>query len=158
GLQASLISRRQVPPPNSRWRRPAAARRLGNPARPCLDVPAGRAMSVGEKSLVALSGSRERLDNIELLRALAVLAVVLYHYTAEHPLNYMRYAAAPWPVTYGFMGVELFFIISGYCITMTAGHCRGLALFWARRLSRLWPAYIAAIAITFFVVKTYGLP
>ena len=58
----------------------------------------------------------------------------------------------------GHYGVQLFFIISGYCIYMTATHCRSLALFWARRFSRLQPAFMAAILITFFIVSSFGLP
>src|SRR3977135_1570584 len=98
----------------------------------------GDAMSVSDPGpLTVLSGSRDRLDNIEALRAFAVLAVMLFHYTAKYPLQYLSFAQPVWPVTYGFMGVDLFFIISGYCIYMTAAHCSGLALFWARRISRL---------------------
>ncbi len=116
-------------------------------------------MSASQPKLsIALSGSHERLDNIELLRAFAVLAVMLFHYTARFPPDYLRYDSAVWPLRYGAMGVELFFIVSGYCIYMTATHCRGLAQFWARRISRLQPAYMAAILITFLVVAHYGLP
>jgi peptidoglycan/LPS O-acetylase OafA/YrhL len=110
------------------------------------------------KSVAALSGSHERFDNIDLLRALAVLTVMLYHYTAHYPLRYLRYENAVFPVPYGFVGVDLFFVISGYCIYMTATRCPGLPQFWARRISRLQPAYMGAILITFVVVATYGLP
>jgi peptidoglycan/LPS O-acetylase OafA/YrhL len=109
-------------------------------------------------ALTVLSGSHDRLDNIEALRALAVLAVILYHYTARYTPQYLSFAQPVWPVTYGNMGVDLFFIISGYCIYMTATHCPGVALFWARRISRLQPAFMAAILITFLVVSSYGPP
>src|SRR5262245_54128359 len=98
-------------------------------------------------TLTVLAGSHDRLDNIEALRALAVLAVMLFHYTARYPPQYLSFSQPVWPVTYGSMGVDLFFIISGYCIYMTATHCPGVAAFWARRISRLQPAYMAAILI-----------
>lgn len=101
---------------------------------------------------------RYRLDNIDALRAVAVIAVMLFHYTARFPLDYMRYDQPVWAASYGDMGVSLFFIISGYCISMTAVRCPGVTSFWARRFSRLQPAYVAAIVITFGVVAFYGLP
>ncbi len=111
-----------------------------------------------DPQVVAAPAHHARLANIEALRALAVLAVMLYHYTARYPLEYLNYAEAVWPVRYGYMGVELFFIISGYCIYMTATRCRSLALFWARRFSRLQPAFMACIVITFCIVAYAGLP
>ncbi len=99
-----------------------------------------------------------RLENIEALRALAVVSVMLFHYTAAYPVDYLKYAQPLWQATYGYMGVELFFVISGYCIYMTAEHCRGLPLFWARRFSRLQPAFMAAILLTFVIVSYFHLP
>ena len=70
------------------------------------------------------------------LRALAVVAVMLYH--ANHE----------W-LSGGFLGVEVFFVISGYLITLLliAEHERrdriSLAQFWLRRARRLLPALFA---------------
>lgn len=111
-----------------------------------------------EGSVVALAGSRDRFDNIDALRSLAVIAVLLFHYTARFPLDYVFFAHPVLRASSGFMGVELFFIISGYCIYMTAAHCPSVELFWARRISRLQPAYMAAILVTFAVVSVFGLP
>jgi peptidoglycan/LPS O-acetylase OafA/YrhL len=99
-----------------------------------------------------------RLDNIEALRALAVLSVMLFHYTVAYAPGYLNYGQPVWQATYGYMGVELFFVISGYCIYMTADRCPGLPLFWARRFSRLQPAFMASILLTFLVVRYYQLP
>lgn len=99
-----------------------------------------------------------RLDNIEALRALAVVSVMLFHYTTAYPLDYLNYRQPVWQAAYGFLGVELFFVISGYCIYMTAEHCRGLPLFWARRFSRLQPAFMASILLTFLIASYYHLP
>jgi peptidoglycan/LPS O-acetylase OafA/YrhL len=102
---------------------------------------------------------RERLDNVDALRALAVVAVMAFHYTARYPINYVYYADHPaWQAIYGYLGVQLFFVISGFCIYMTAERCPGVVVFWVRRVSRLQPAYVAAIALTFTVVVFWGLP
>lgn len=78
---------------------------------------------------------------IQGLRAVAVLAVVLYHL---------------WPqrVTGGYVGVDVFFVISGYLITShmyreVSGSGRvGLLQFWARRIRRLLPASIFVLAVS----------
>lgn len=80
-------------------------------------------------------------SDIEGLRAIAVLLVVLYH------------AGAP-VITGGFIGVDVFFVISGYLITglLTAERQRTGAVsflsFYARRGRRLIPAAFAMIAVT----------
>ena len=83
--------------------------------------------------------SRFRLD-IEGLRAVAVLLVVANH--AWH-----------WP-TGGYVGVDIFFVISGYLITRALLHEKektgGIALgrFYTRRFARLAPAAVATIAVS----------
>ena len=55
-----------------------------------------------------------RLENIEALRALAVVAVMLFHYTAAYAPEYLNFTQAAWPASHGYIGVELFFVISGF--------------------------------------------
>jgi len=75
------------------------------------------------------------------LRALAVLAVFVYH------IDERRFPG-------GFLGVDLFFVISGYVITLgllDEWQARGsidLRHFWWRRVRRLMPAAIALILAT----------
>ena len=75
------------------------------------------------------------------LRALAVIAVMVYH--ANHT----------W-LPGGFLGVEVFFVISGYLITLLliGEHERkgriGLKRFWLRRARRLLPALVVLLAGT----------
>lgn len=79
-----------------------------------------------------------RLD-IQGLRAIAVLAVVLYH-------------AAPLTLTGGFAGVDIFFVISGYLIAgillgeMEQGKFSLLG-FYERRVRRLFPALFLMLAV-----------
>jgi peptidoglycan/LPS O-acetylase OafA/YrhL len=88
-------------------------------------------------------GLEERLPylpGIDGLRALAVTAVVLYHAQLE--------------VWGGFLGVEAFFVISGYLITSLllaewfANGRVSLTQFWAGRARRLLPALFTVIAAT----------
>jgi peptidoglycan/LPS O-acetylase OafA/YrhL len=74
------------------------------------------------------------------LRAVAVVAVLLYH------------ADVPWWKG-GFLGVDVFFVISGYLITCllladwTNHHHLGLGRFWYRRARRLLPALFVMVAV-----------
>ena len=85
------------------------------------------------------SRARRYLPGLDGMRALAVIAVVLFH----SPL-----AVA----TGGFLGVEVFFVISGYIITralLTEREERGriaIGRFWLRRARRLLPALFLLLA------------
>lgn len=77
--------------------------------------------------------------SLDGLRALAALAVVAYHVEAG-------------PLRGGFLGVDVFFVLSGFLITRLlleerAGHGRvSLRRFWARRARRLLPAIAVVVA------------
>jgi peptidoglycan/LPS O-acetylase OafA/YrhL len=79
--------------------------------------------------------------DIEGLRALAVVSVLLYH-------------AHLGPTRGGFLGVDVFFVLSGYLITallmkeLLAEGARGLPNFWARRARRLLPASASVLVVT----------
>lgn len=62
--------------------------------------------------------------------------------------------ALPW----GHYGVDLFFMLSGFVILMSLERSRSAVAFAWGRLTRLYPAYWAAAALTFTVVTVIGLP
>ena len=84
---------------------------------------------------------RNYREDIDWLRAMAVLPVVLFHYL-EPPANFG-----------GFVGVDIFFVISGYLITgiiqqeMKDGSF-SLTRFYERRVRRLLPALYVMVALT----------
>ena len=81
----------------------------------------------------------EHLGGLDGLRGLAVIAVILYH-------GGVRWAQG------GFLGVEIFFVLSGFLITslLVAEWTRSgrisLPTFWARRARRLLPAMFVLVA------------
>src|SRR5438105_15297995 len=86
--------------------------------------------------------NRERQPGLDLLRALAIIVVVLYHaavFGFELPGRVDRF---------GWIGVDLFFVLSGYLIggQLLAPLARGrrfdLGLFFMRRALRILPAYL----------------
>ena len=91
---------------------------------------------------------------LDLLRFLAALSVVLFHYTFLNATE--SSAVAAYPVLsvafkYGYLGVELFFIISGFVILLTAKNkdCRRFII---SRVARLYPAFWVAVTLTTLVV------
>jgi peptidoglycan/LPS O-acetylase OafA/YrhL len=87
-----------------------------------------------------------RQSGLDLLRALAILWVMLYHLTSYG-------IALPGIVEHGWMGVDLFFVLSGYLIggsllrPYAGGHCPPWRRFLLRRALRVLPAYLAVLAI-----------
>src|ERR1700721_4089064 len=83
---------------------------------------------------------RPSREEIDWLRAIAVLAVVAFHFEAPAVFG-------------GFVGVDIFFVISGYLITgiiqseLQAG-AFSFARFYERRVRRLLPALYAMVALT----------
>ncbi|GAA1075703.1 acyltransferase [Kitasatospora arboriphila] len=92
-----------------------------------------------------------RLLALDGLRFLAVLLVVVYHYVAFGS-DWGRPRAELFPVlyrpaAYGWMGVQLFFLISGFVICLSCWG-RSLADFLSSRVVRLFPAYWFAVLLT----------
>ncbi|MGI5403526.1 acyltransferase family protein [Streptomyces sp. CA-135486] len=92
-----------------------------------------------------------RLSALDGMRLLAALMVVAYHYMALYGGWTTRGEAlfpGSFPFTaYGWLGVELFFLISGFVICMSCWG-RSLGDFFVSRVSRLYPAYWFAVLAT----------
>ncbi|KQO57242.1 acyltransferase family protein [Sphingomonas sp. Leaf257] len=88
--------------------------------------------------------------DIEGLRAIAILAVVLFHYDVGHLAN-------------GYVGVDIFFVISGFLITSDI--CRRVdqrrfsyLAFYRRRARRLVPALVAVIVTSTLFAMVFMTP
>ena len=93
---------------------------------------------------------QQRLVGLDGLRAIAVGLVVVYHL---------------WPdaVPAGFLGVSIFFTLSGYVITRAIVNERqrsgtlNLNDFWRRRWRRLWPAATVTLTLVMAIWGIRGL-
>lgn len=102
--------------------------------------------------------SRSRVVELDALRGLAALAVVMFHYTTFYESQVGHTARLPLDFPAGNYGVHLFFLISGFVIFMTLERTRGSADFIVSRFSRLFPAYWIALAVTSLVIAAIGMP
>lgn len=100
----------------------------------------------------------QRFLELDALRGLAALAVVVYHYTTRFHELYGHSEKLWVKFSLGLYGVHLFFIISGFVIFMTLERTRAPWDFIVARFSRLYPAYWTALMLTFVVVSLAGLP
>lgn len=106
----------------------------------------------------AAAPQQPRLAQIDGLRAIAALLVVAYHYTWGFGDRFHHATPLGLNVTYGYLGVYLFFAISGFVIFMTLDRCREPLDFVASRFARLFPTYWAAVALTFATMQVLAIP
>lgn len=102
--------------------------------------------------------NKSRANEIDLLRFLAALAVVLFHYAfrgyAAHS-SPMPYPLLESVAKYGCYGVELFFLISGFVILMSASG-GSLKHFIVSRVVRLYPAFWICCTLTFLALLLFA--
>ncbi|MFI5014043.1 MAG: acyltransferase family protein [Hyphomicrobiales bacterium] len=105
--------------------------------------------------------SPRRYDGIDLLRFLAALSVLLFHYgfrgAAEGGYTSFQLPQITPFAQYGYLGVELFFIISGFVITMSS-EGRSASAFGRSRFLRLYPAFLISMTLTAIVAFSIGGP
>ena len=100
-----------------------------------------------------------RVYELDLMRLVAAMFVLLYHtwrHSADPAYHQVGYPAwlSSW-TRYGFLGVELFFFISGMVIFNSVGS--GSARRFAEsRFIRLFPAYWAAVVFTWLVIRLWA--
>ena len=83
--------------------------------------------------------------DIQILRAVAVVLVLLFH------LEVPGFSA-------GFLGVDIFFVISGYLMQTLYGEGTSAADFYRRRARRLLPAYFGLVVAVLIVCALVTLP
>lgn len=99
---------------------------------------------------------RKRLDYIDLLRIIGLSAVIFFHYffngIAKKKITSIEFSPFSDQVKYGYLGVSLFFMISGFVIQYSTQN-RSFIAFWKRRILRLYPSYWLALLLIYFVLS-----
>jgi peptidoglycan/LPS O-acetylase OafA/YrhL len=103
---------------------------------------------------MAVSGGSGRLEYLDGLRGVAALSVVYFHYLqrwpAYYPYDAIRMSRL---LTLASIGVWLFFVISGFVISLTLHRCATPYEFAVRRFARLWPAMLLCSLFTYLVLQ-----
>ncbi len=102
-----------------------------------------------------------RIGALDGMRAIACLAVVGFHFftTWTLPRNtadlypYGNVLAEVPLFAYGYLGVQLFFLVSGFVIALTLTRCASPQEFILRRFARLFPPMLVASAATYVVLR-----
>ncbi len=104
--------------------------------------------------------NRNRLQELDALRGLAAVAVLLFHYTSryESQYEYIGRPLATVPYEYEYLGVQLFFMISGFVIFLTLDKTNRPLDFIVSRFSRLYHAYWICVLLTTGSILLLGLP
>src|SRR6185436_3528207 len=109
-----------------------------------------------------------RLRGIDALRGAAALGVVFYHAVEQGdkvlPNNLFQYPIrlVQFGSSFGYIGVFLFFVISGFCIHLQWARTKAAGIepeirfgpFWKRRIRRLYPPYL--ITLLLFLLLATG--
>lgn len=123
--------------------------------------------------LIRTAPTRTRWERVDQLRGLAALAVVVCHLAVSAYLTVPNLDGGPWPwlgmaLGFGYLGVPLFFVISGFCIHLPQARALAAAdpetvapdwkRFFARRFWRLYPPYLAALVVALGLWWLAGSP
>ncbi len=116
---------------------------------------------------------KNRLDSIDALRGIAALMVAGYHIWGHYGVYpFPSIGVVPWthkasllsfavsPLRWGYLGVGLFLVLSGFCIHLPFARKKQefgeysfeWRNFYLRRLWRLYPAYAVSVVGTFFLL------
>lgn len=112
------------------------------------------------KELSVASQSVSRIEYLDGFRGVAILLVVLFHAFARWPdrVPYGDEYADIFFIKYGWLGVNLFFMVSGFVIYMTLEKCNSVGEFLWRRWLRLFPAMFVVSIIVYFTGEFFERP
>lgn len=98
--------------------------------------------------------TQNKLEGVQVLRGLAAIFVLWNHLKFNLGQDLEKFSSVPFVGTYwGSIGVDIFFVISGFVISMTAGKFGSdWRTFMALRVARIVPLYFAAS--TYFLVES----
>ncbi len=101
------------------------------------------------------------LLSLDGIRGLAILMVIAHNVQLlDLPVMHGAVAVAQFVLNIGWVGVQLFFVLSGFLITGilldSVGQPHGLRNFIARRALRIFPLYYGALLLIFVLLPMLG--
>jgi peptidoglycan/LPS O-acetylase OafA/YrhL len=109
----------------------------------------------GKEDTPGVSGTPQHIPALDGLRAIAILLVIPHNvYVFESTRGWL--APFAWLATAGWIGVQLFFVLSGFLITRNLLDSRGASnyysAFFGRRILRIFPLYFVVLAFFLLVL------
>lgn len=99
-----------------------------------------------------------RFTELDGLRGIAALAVAICHLTGDYDGRYPDAPDALFHFPWGAYGVQLFFMISGFVILMSATRAKQPSDFVISRVSRLYPPYWIALTLSIVLILAFRIP
>lgn len=96
-----------------------------------------------------------RFRELDGLRGLAASAVLVAHFTGSYNSFYVDDPRASFDFPQGAFGVQLFFLISGFVILMSASRARRPSDFVISRVSRIYPAYWLSLILAIVIGRLF---
>lgn len=95
----------------------------------------------------------QRILIIDGFRFIAVIGVMLYHLTNPYNVHYPHNDLVVKIFSFGYLGVNFFFVISGFVINYTLENTRDISSFFKNRFIRLFPAMLLCSLLTFITAS-----
>ena len=96
--------------------------------------------------------------NLDYFRGISILLVVLFHYTSRIPADSLFSQGGETITTFsfGWIGVYVFFIVSGFCISGSFDRSPSASQFLIKRIARIYPPFVvASIIIYIYQIVVY---
>jgi peptidoglycan/LPS O-acetylase OafA/YrhL len=93
--------------------------------------------------------------NLDYFRGISILLVVLFHYTSRIPAEalFSQGGETTTMFSFGWIGVYVFFIVSGFCISGSFDRSNSASQFMIKRIARIYPPFVVA-SIIIYVYQT----
>jgi peptidoglycan/LPS O-acetylase OafA/YrhL len=105
--------------------------------------------------------SDQRIRALDGLRGIAILLVLFSHLTPDVALRVKAFEWVRKAAVAGWVGVDLFFVLSGYLITGILLRRKSrpdyFKTFYARRILRIFPLYFAMLIVVFLILPAIGI-
>lgn len=93
---------------------------------------------------------------LDVFRGIAAFSVLLFHYTYGYRKYYGHILDPKYDFIYGNLGVQLFFIISGYVIFSSIAGVSSAKNFLFRRFARIYPTFWFCMLVSFFMINAFS--
>ena len=109
-------------------------------------------MSIAAANSHPVATQAKRIVELDSLRAIAALNLVLFHFTHVYAVKYGYTSPLGFEFPFGKYGVQLFFMLSGFVNAMTLLRKRKPSDFLAARIIRICPTYWSVIVVNLLIV------